>query len=488
MRAQLATSLWSSVESLPPKTLRVGSPGTGRRLILWLGLIVLSMLAADGFILWQLHKVRAETLRLTGIQEKLNAVFGIHKSVSALYDRLRELADSEDTSRVLQEAGPLEVSVRDQVQRAKSSLMQMPPGVSLDPTIVPILDDIQITLQTHLEEIRLLAIVHDWVAIRRRLDTQIRPVEFLTSDLVATVDHEVGMEEAQSIEGTRAAELRAFYLTNWFLVLCAAVFLALLAVAYQWRIWQLQHEFEMTLEARVGERTRIARDLHDTLLQSFQALLPRLQAAIYQLPEVAANSRKTLEEAVDQASDAITEGRDAVQGLRMSTVEKNDLAVAIRAVGEELASAETNQSSPNVTVVVEGTSRNLHPILRDEAFRLAVEALRNAFRHAAAQNLEVEIRYDENYFRLRVRDDGKGIGPEVLRGDGREGHYGLSGMKERAKLVGAKLTIWSEVDSGTEIELIIPASRAYGKSTRRFWYFGKRSATDTDVKKTIEHE
>ena len=276
--------------------------------------------------------------------------------------------------------------------------------------------------------------------------------------------------------------------TRRFRALLAAVFLGLLWAAYQLRVRQLHHEFAVTLEARVAERTRIARDLHDTLLQSFQALLPLFQAAIYKLPEGATDARKTLEVAVDQASDAIIEGRDAVQGLRMSTVEKNDLAVALRTVGEELASAETNQSSPNLKVVVEGTSRNLHPILRDEVYRLAVEGLRNAFRHAEAQNLEVEIRYDEKYFRLRVRDDGKGIGPEVLRGDGREGHYGLHGMKERAKLVGGKLMIWSEVNSGTEIDLTIPASRAYAKPTRGFWQFGKRSATDIDVKETIERE
>ena len=160
------------------KTLRVGSPGTGRRLILWFGLIVLSMLAADGFILWQMHKVRAETLRLTGIQDKLNAIFDVHTSVSALHDRLRELADSEDTVRMLQEVRPLELSVRDQVQRAKSSLMQLPFGVSRDPTIVPTLDDIDITLQEQLEGIRLLALAHDWTAIRRRLDAQIRSLEF----------------------------------------------------------------------------------------------------------------------------------------------------------------------------------------------------------------------------------------------------------------------------------------------------------------------
>jgi len=280
----------------------------------------------------------------------------------------------------------------------------------------------------------------------------------------------------------------AYYQTNWFRALCAVFFLALLWGAYQWRVRQLHHQFEMTLDVRVGERTRIARELHDTLLQSFQSLLPLFQAAIYKLPEGAVDSRKTLEAAVDQASQAISEGRDAVQGLRMSTVEKNDLAAAIRTVGEELAAAENEQTSTPFEVLVEGTPRSLHPILRDEVYRLAVEAVRNAFRHAAAQSVEVEIRYDEKYFRVRVRDDGKGIRPEVLRGSGRQGHYGLTGMRERAKLMGGKLTIWTEVESGTEIELIIPASRAYEKSTRRVWRFGERSATETDVKETIERE
>ena len=276
--------------------------------------------------------------------------------------------------------------------------------------------------------------------------------------------------------------------TNWFRVACIAAFLAMIWGIHELRVRQLAAQFSVRLEERVSERTRIARDLHDTLLQSFQALLPRFQAAIYKLPEDAVDARKTMEEAVDRASEAITEGRDAVQGLRMSTVEKSDLAVAIRTVGEELASAESDQSSPNFKVVVEGTSRNLHPILRDEVYRLAVEALRNAFRHAAAQNVEVEIRYDEKYFRIRVRDDGKGIPSDVLSGDGREGHYGLHGMRERAKLVGGKLTIWTELGSGTEIEAIIPGTIAYVKSTRPFWYFGKRSETDTNLKETIERE
>lgn len=150
--------------------------------------------------------------------------------------------------------------------------------------------------------------------------------------------------------------------------------------------------------------------------------------------------------------------------------EKYELPVAIRMVGEELASADHNESSPEFGVIVEGTPRNLQPFLRDEVYRFAAEALRNAFRHAAAKNVEVEIRYDKKYFRVRVRDDGQGIDPENLRGDGREGHYGLHGMRERAKVVDGKLTIWTGQDIGTEVELIIPAPRA--KSTRRFWYFG----------------
>ena len=280
----------------------------------------------------------------------------------------------------------------------------------------------------------------------------------------------------------------AWYQTNWFRAACIALFLAMIWGLHKLRVRQLAHEFNMGLEQRVAERTRIARELHDTLLQSFQALLPLFQVGIKKLPESAVDSRKTLQLALDRASEAIGEGRDAIKGLRMSTIEKNDLAMAIRTIGEEFAAGENGQNSISFQLLVEGTPRELHPILRDEIYRLAMEALRNSFRHADAKNVEVEIRYDEKYFRLRVRDDGKGIPSDVLNRDGREGHYGLPGMRERAKLVGGKLTIWTELDSGTEIELVIPGAKAYVKSARPFWYFGKRSSAETDEKETIEHE
>ncbi len=260
----------------------------------------------------------------------------------------------------------------------------------------------------------------------------------------------------------------AYYQTNWFRALCAVAFLALLWAIYQLRVRRLRHEFEVTLDARVGERTRIARELHDTLLQSFHGLLLRFQTVSQMLPEHS-DAKEKLDGVIEQAADAITEGRDAVQGLRDSTVQTNDLALAISTLGEELAADSANHR-PAFRVAVEGESRNLHPILRDETYKIAAEALRNAFRHAGARQVEVEIRYDNEQFRLRVRDDGKGIDSAVLAGQSGEGHYGLPGMRERATIMGAKLRIWSEVDAGTEVELRFPASIAYTTGGKSSWF------------------
>jgi signal transduction histidine kinase len=211
------------------------------------------------------------------------------------------------------------------------------------------------------------------------------------------------------------------------------------------------------LEARVAERTRIARELHDTLLQSFLGVLLRFQAVSQLLPE-RSDAKQKLDNAIEQAAEAITEGRDAVQGLRTSMGQSKDLALALDTLGQELARDSTNCRSADFHVAVEGDARNLQPILRDEIYKIAAEALRNAFQHARPRQVEVEICFDNEQFRLRVRDDGKGIDPTVLSQQGKEGHYGLHGMWERAALIGGELTVWSEVDAGTEVELGVPAS------------------------------
>jgi signal transduction histidine kinase len=280
----------------------------------------------------------------------------------------------------------------------------------------------------------------------------------------------------------------AYYQTNWFRALCVAAFLALLWAVYQLRLRQVAQEYNLRLDERVSERTRIAREIHDTLLQSFQGLLMRFQAVSNELEE--GEPKQELDEAIDRAAQAITEGRDAVQGLRSSVVESNDLAAAIETLGKELDAAESQP--PEFTLQVEGAARDLHPILRDEVYRVAGEALRNAFRHADAHQIEVEIRYDERQFRLRVRDDGKGIDPRLLAEEGRERHFGLRGMGERAKRAGGKLTVWSsdrradgKLDSGTEVELRIPAAHAYAgyrPSRRRWWLVEAFSGKDDEMK------
>jgi signal transduction histidine kinase len=214
------------------------------------------------------------------------------------------------------------------------------------------------------------------------------------------------------------------------------------------------------LDARVCERTRIARELHDTLLQSFHAVLLRFQTVSRLLPERPADAKVRLDSAIAQADDAITEGRDAVQALREFTCQGTDLAQAISAVGEGLANDAPDHRPVAFHVSVEGEPRPLHPVLRDDIYKIAVEAMRNAFRHANAQRVAVEIGYDDETFRLHVRDDGKGFDPADLSQPGRMRQFGMRGMRERATALGGKLDLRSE-GAGTEIDLSVPAGTLY---------------------------
>jgi PAS domain S-box-containing protein len=216
------------------------------------------------------------------------------------------------------------------------------------------------------------------------------------------------------------------------------------------------------LEASVAERTRIARDLHDTLLQTFQGSLLQFRAALRLISKQPDRAREVLASAIDQAAHGIKEGRETVHGLRASAEEPNDLGASIRRLAKELSLPRQGSHAPSVRVVVEGKLDALLPVVRTEVFWVASEALRNTFDHAHATQVEVELRYDARQFRLRVRDNGQGIDPKLLAEGGREGHFGLRGMRERAELAGGELTVWSAPGSGTEVELVISGSKAYG--------------------------
>ena len=228
----------------------------------------------------------------------------------------------------------------------------------------------------------------------------------------------------------------AYWQTAWFRALCVAAILALLWMLYRLRMRQLAHEFDMKLEARVDERTRIARELHDTLLQSFNGLLLRFRTVHALFSKSPDQARTILENTIDETRQALTEGRKAVQGLRSSAVETHEFSEAIQTLTEELASDPTHSGGAEVRLSVEGTPRKKRPLIRDEIYRIASEALRNAFRHAGASRIEVQLSYGEKSFELRVRDDGKGIDPRFLTDEGPAGHFGLRGMRERAQQIG----------------------------------------------------
>jgi signal transduction histidine kinase/ligand-binding sensor domain-containing protein len=259
-----------------------------------------------------------------------------------------------------------------------------------------------------------------------------------------------------------------FYQRTWFLFVCFAALALLAWQVSQWRVNQAQARTHLQMEERLSERARIARELHDTLLQSFQGLILKFQRARNLLPARPEQAIESLDTALDKAERAIMEGRDAIHDIRSFTPVGRDLAQELSALGEELAVIDGRSDLPSLRVVVEGSPKAVQPLVRNELLQIAREALRNAHTHADARNIEVEIRYEERMFRVRIRDDGRGINQEHLGEAGRAGHYGLRGMRERAAQIGARLDIWSEQGAGTEIDLSIPDRVAYKAEGQRY--------------------
>ena len=286
-------------------------------------------------------------------------------------------------------------------------------------------------------------------------------------------------------EGTPALRISVpppWYATWYFRLLVAALLLGMLWLAYRLRVRQLHRRFEIALYARLGERARIARELHDTLLQTYQASLLWFRTAMNVLPARPLEAKHWLELGLDRAESAIAEGRGAVQGLRASTVEVNDLAEAIAAVGADLSNAHPGRDTPVIGVVVDGASRHLNPLVREEAWRIAGEALRNSFHHADARRITVTLHYEARQFGLTVVDDGKGIDEATLQGQQPASHYGLPGMRERAAIIGGELEVRSTLGQSTEVELRVPGQHAYAgdapAAPRRWWQALRRRPAD----------
>jgi signal transduction histidine kinase/ligand-binding sensor domain-containing protein len=270
--------------------------------------------------------------------------------------------------------------------------------------------------------------------------------------------------------------LPAFYQTRWFYTLCGIAVVTFLWVLYRVRLRQLNHQFLERMSARVEERERIARELHDTLLQSTQGLILLFQgfAGRVRDPEP---MREEMEVALDQADSLLNEARARVSDLRATGLDVN-IEDTITRTGEELFA----DACTKVIVVTTGTPRQLVIPIADDIYRIAREALTNAYTHARAKTVEIEIAYDPEQFRVNIRDDGSGISQDVLQQGSKPNHFGLQGMRERARRAGGSLTIWSRDGVGTEIDLKIPARTAYSERQKRVrWMptdFFRRAPTD----------
>jgi signal transduction histidine kinase/ligand-binding sensor domain-containing protein len=254
-----------------------------------------------------------------------------------------------------------------------------------------------------------------------------------------------------------------FVQSRLFLLLCiAATVLAAIALLWLW-MRLMSARIRGRVEERTQERERIAREIHDTLLQSVQGLIMRFHNIAEDIPATQPAHRQMLD-ALDSADTVVIEGRDRVHELRRWS-ETHSLSDVVARTAERLLSPDDVEAR----VLVEGRPRELHPLIADELLRITDEALFNVARHAHARQVEIEIVYGVRALTLRITDDGAGIAPEIVAEGERTGHFGLLGMRERAAKIGAQIAIVSAQGGGTEVEIMVAAAIAYADRPRSMW-------------------
>jgi signal transduction histidine kinase len=243
---------------------------------------------------------------------------------------------------------------------------------------------------------------------------------------------------------------------SWLVSLGILAVGALLCLFFALRLRQLNARLSSRMSERMAEQERVARELHDALLQSMQGLVMRFQTAAERIP-AGDPARQMLEEALAESDQVLTEGRERAHGLRTTGAGANDLADAYAAVALEL-----KQDYPaDFRLVVNGEARELHPTVRDELYRIGREAITNSFQHADSRRYETELHYDRSELRICFRDEGRGVDKQALVASDQSGHWGVSGMQERARKIGAELEVWSRPGGGTEVVVRVPAAIAY---------------------------
>ena len=255
--------------------------------------------------------------------------------------------------------------------------------------------------------------------------------------------------------------LPPWWATWWFRAFYGVLLACAVWWAYRIRVSQVAHQVTRLMEERIAERTRIARDLHDTLLQGLLSASLQLAVANARLPAEAA-AKPLVERVYTMLRQLIEEGRHTVRGLRIRHLEPDELERAISLIPRDLGV----QEEVEFKLTVEGAPKPLRPAVRDEVYWIAREAVANAFRHSGARVVEAVLEYSRKRFRMVIRDNGCGMDADVIR-SGREGHWGLTGMNERSERIGARLRVLSAPGAGTEIDLMIAGQIAFEPGAAR---------------------
>jgi hypothetical protein len=245
-----------------------------------------------------------------------------------------------------------------------------------------------------------------------------------------------------------------FWQTWWFYTLCVLAGVLVIVSIHAFRLRQVRISLQTRFEERLAERLRVAQELHDTLLQGVLSASMQLHMVVDALPDDA-TERPQLSRVLQVIQTVVEDSRNTLRGLRSSIDSADDLKNALSRIPQELGT-----SGIDLRLVVEGTALPLRPAIRDDIYRIGREALVNALRHSGARFIDLHLQYAPDYFRVLVQDDGCGIDSGVLQ-SGREGHWGLPGMRERATKIGGKIRVLSRTGGGTEVELSVPRSLAF---------------------------
>jgi signal transduction histidine kinase len=422
----------------------------GPQLTIAFAVLIALILGGNGLLIWQFHIARLQTDRLTGANQQVISVLRLQQGLLSFHQRLEELAQSRNARTLTSEAEPLRTTLLEQIARTRSDINRLPPETHVDPALLPTLDAIEITLQSQLQAITELAESGDWDAVNLRLASELQPLESHTSELVKSTDEEVSSELTETVANMRNVQLRIF-----FIVPATAICTVVIAAFLGWAI--SRRMIDLRLEERVSERTRLARDLHDTLLQTIQASKMIADDALDENSDPAA-MLQAMTKLSKWLGEATEEGRAALNSLRTPTVQRNDLMESMQKATETFVTAD----SLKVAFVAIGAPKEMHSWLCEEVFLIGCEAIRNACQHSEGDRVDVELGYAEDFV-LRVSDNGKGIPPK-LADQGKDGHFGLRGMKERAARIGGKFDLTSSPTSGTEITVRIPGFKIFCKA------------------------